>query len=40
MTILLNGVPMDPPTDPRVSLLDFVREGAHLFWNQERLQPS
>ena len=31
MAILLNGVPMDPPADPRVSLLDFVREGAHLF---------
>lgn len=30
MTISINGAPFDPPTDPRVSLLDFIREHAAL----------
>ncbi|MFC6093092.1 2Fe-2S iron-sulfur cluster-binding protein [Saccharothrix lopnurensis] len=28
--ILINGTAVDPPADPRVSLLDLLREGLHL----------
>jgi xanthine dehydrogenase YagT iron-sulfur-binding subunit len=30
MPLTVNGAPVAPPTDPRVSLLDFLREGLHL----------
>lgn len=30
MTITVNGAPVSPPADPRVSLLDFLREQLHL----------
>ena len=30
MTITINGVAVAPPADPRVSLLDLLREGLHL----------
>ena len=30
MSITINGRPVDPPTDPRVSLLDFAREHLGL----------
>jgi len=30
-TIMVNGSPADLPDDPRVSLLDFLRERLHLF---------
>ena len=30
MPIIVNGSPVDLPGDPRVSLLDLVREGLHL----------
>ncbi|MBV9537498.1 MAG: 2Fe-2S iron-sulfur cluster binding domain-containing protein [Acidisphaera sp.] len=30
MPILINGAPVDPPHDPRVSLLDLLREHLHL----------
>ena len=31
MTITINGSPVEVPGDPRVSLLDFLREDLHLF---------
>jgi len=31
MTITINGAPADLPADPRVSLLDLLREHLHLF---------
>jgi len=31
MTITINGSPADLPGDPRVSLLDFLREHLHLY---------
>ena len=31
MTITINGLPAELPSDPRVSLLDFLREDLHLF---------
>ena len=31
MAILVNGSAVEPPADPRVSLLDLVREHLHLF---------
>ncbi|PZO75844.1 MAG: (2Fe-2S)-binding protein [Sphingomonas taxi] len=30
MSILINGLAVAPPDDPRVSLLDLLREGLHL----------
>jgi xanthine dehydrogenase YagT iron-sulfur-binding subunit len=30
MPITINGAPAEPPRDPRVSLLDFLREELHL----------
>ncbi len=30
MSIIINGMPVAPPTDPRVSLLDHLRETLHL----------
>ncbi len=30
MSIIVNGSPVAPPTDPRVSLLDHLRETLHL----------
>ncbi len=30
MSIIINGSPAEAPSDPRVSLLDFLREGLHL----------
>ena len=30
MPIVINGVAVPPPDDPRVSLLDLLREGLHL----------
>ncbi len=30
MSLIINGVPAAPPTDPRVSLLDHLRETLHL----------
>jgi xanthine dehydrogenase YagT iron-sulfur-binding subunit len=30
MPIMINGVPTPPPNDPRVSLLDLLREHLHL----------
>lgn len=30
MTITVNGAPVAPPSDPRVSLLDLLREQLHL----------
>lgn len=31
MTIQINGSTVEIPDDPRISLLDFVREHLHLF---------
>ena len=31
MTVNINGSPAELPDDPRVSLLDFLRENLHLF---------
>ena len=31
MTITINGLPAELPSDPRVSLLDFLRKDLHLF---------
>jgi xanthine dehydrogenase YagT iron-sulfur-binding subunit len=31
MPIRINGIEADAPLDPRVSLLDMLREGLHLF---------
>ncbi|MEJ8857585.1 2Fe-2S iron-sulfur cluster-binding protein [Variovorax robiniae] len=31
MTIAINGSPAESPGDPRVSLLDFLREHLHLY---------
>ena len=31
MALLVNGSPVEPPADPRVSLLDLLREHLHLF---------
>ena len=31
MPILINNRPVDAPSDPRVSLLDLLRDHAHLF---------
>ncbi|WP_218508698.1 2Fe-2S iron-sulfur cluster-binding protein [Variovorax sp. dw_308] len=31
MTITINGLPAELPGDPRVSLLDFLREHLHLY---------
>ena len=31
MALLINGSAVEPPADPRVSLLDLVREHLHLF---------
>ena len=30
MSLIINGTAFDPPTDPRVSLLDYLRETLHL----------
>ncbi|OWK29911.1 2Fe-2S iron-sulfur cluster-binding protein [Sphingomonas mucosissima] len=30
MAITINGTPVDPPADPRVSLLDLMRDRLHL----------
>ncbi len=30
MSLIINGVAVAPPADPRVSLLDHLREGLHL----------
>jgi xanthine dehydrogenase YagT iron-sulfur-binding subunit len=30
MAITINGAPVSPPDDPRVSLLDFLREHLHM----------
>ena len=38
--MMINGVPVSLPNDPRVSLLDLLRDHSALHGHQEGLQPG